>query len=85
MGDRTVTAADVEAIATLPSREELQARLLRDARFANGADPIGPLRSIALDGLFAQRSCRAAGAGSGRQLELYWRCPTGRFIPNVAC
>ena len=28
MGDRTVTAADVEAIATLPSREELQARLL---------------------------------------------------------
>jgi large subunit ribosomal protein L10 len=28
MGDRAVTAADVEAIATLPSREELQARLL---------------------------------------------------------
>jgi len=28
MGDRTVSAADVEAIATLPSREELQARLL---------------------------------------------------------
>ena len=28
MGDRTVTAADVEAIATLPSREELQAQLL---------------------------------------------------------
>ncbi|HEX5992527.1 MAG TPA: 50S ribosomal protein L10, partial [Thermomicrobiales bacterium] len=28
MGARTVTAADVEAIATLPSREELQARLL---------------------------------------------------------
>jgi large subunit ribosomal protein L10 len=28
MGDRAVSAADVEAIATLPSREELQARLL---------------------------------------------------------
>ncbi|MFN8591440.1 MAG: 50S ribosomal protein L10 [Thermomicrobiales bacterium] len=28
MGGRVVTAADVEAIATLPSREELQARLL---------------------------------------------------------
>ncbi len=28
MGDREVSAADVEAIATLPSREELQARLL---------------------------------------------------------
>ena len=28
MGDRPVTAADVEAIATLPSREELQAKLL---------------------------------------------------------
>ena len=28
MGDRTVTPADVEAIATLPSREELQGRLL---------------------------------------------------------
>src|SRR3712207_5451437 len=28
MGDRAVTPADVEAIATLPSREELQARLL---------------------------------------------------------
>jgi large subunit ribosomal protein L10 len=28
MGDRPVTAADVEAIATLPPREELQARLL---------------------------------------------------------
>lgn len=28
MGDRAVTAADVDAIATLPSREELQARLL---------------------------------------------------------
>jgi large subunit ribosomal protein L10 len=28
MGDRVVTARDVEAIATLPSREELQARLL---------------------------------------------------------
>jgi large subunit ribosomal protein L10 len=28
MGDREVTAADVEAIATLPSREELQAKLL---------------------------------------------------------
>lgn len=28
MGDRAVTAADVEAIATLPSREELQAKLL---------------------------------------------------------
>jgi large subunit ribosomal protein L10 len=28
MGDRAVSAADVEAIATLPSREELQAKLL---------------------------------------------------------
>jgi large subunit ribosomal protein L10 len=28
MGDRAVSAADVEAIATLPPREELQARLL---------------------------------------------------------
>ena len=28
MGDRAVSPADVEAIATLPSREELQARLL---------------------------------------------------------
>ena len=28
MGDRVVTPADVEAIATLPSREELQAKLL---------------------------------------------------------
>ena len=28
MGDRVVSAADVEAIATLPSREELQAKLL---------------------------------------------------------
>lgn len=28
MGDRAVTPADVEAIATLPSREELQAKLL---------------------------------------------------------
>src|SRR5215208_4252710 len=28
MGGRSVTAADVEALATLPSREELQARLL---------------------------------------------------------
>jgi large subunit ribosomal protein L10 len=28
MGDRAVTAADVDAIATLPSREELQAKLL---------------------------------------------------------
>jgi large subunit ribosomal protein L10 len=28
MGDRAVSAADVEAIATLPSREELQARLV---------------------------------------------------------
>jgi large subunit ribosomal protein L10 len=28
MGDREVSAADVEAIATLPSREELQAKLL---------------------------------------------------------
>ncbi|MBA2599028.1 MAG: 50S ribosomal protein L10 [Chloroflexota bacterium] len=28
MGDRTVTATDVEAIATLPTREQLQARLL---------------------------------------------------------
>ncbi len=28
MGDRQVSAADVEAIATLPSREELQAKLL---------------------------------------------------------
>lgn len=28
MGDKAVSAADVEAIATLPSREELQARLL---------------------------------------------------------
>jgi large subunit ribosomal protein L10 len=28
MGEREVTAADVEAIATLPSREELQAKLL---------------------------------------------------------
>jgi large subunit ribosomal protein L10 len=28
MGDRAVSAADVEAIATLPSREDLQARLL---------------------------------------------------------
>lgn len=28
MGDREVTAADVEAIATLPSREELQAKFL---------------------------------------------------------
>ncbi|MBW3634477.1 MAG: 50S ribosomal protein L10 [Chloroflexi bacterium] len=28
MGDRAVSAADVDAIATLPSREELQARLL---------------------------------------------------------
>ena len=28
MGDRAVTPADVEALATLPSREELQARLL---------------------------------------------------------
>lgn len=28
MGDRAVSTADVEAIATLPSREELQARLL---------------------------------------------------------
>lgn len=28
MGDRAVTPADVDAIATLPSREELQARLL---------------------------------------------------------
>ena len=28
MGDRAVSPADVDAIATLPSREELQARLL---------------------------------------------------------
>ena len=28
MGDRTVSPADVEALATLPSREQLQARLL---------------------------------------------------------
>jgi large subunit ribosomal protein L10 len=28
MGDRAVSAADVDAIATLPSREELQAKLL---------------------------------------------------------
>ena len=28
MGDRAVSAADIEAIATLPSREELQAKLL---------------------------------------------------------
>jgi large subunit ribosomal protein L10 len=28
MGDRAVSAADVEAIATLPTREELQAKLL---------------------------------------------------------
>jgi large subunit ribosomal protein L10 len=28
MGDRVVSAADVDAIATLPSREELQAKLL---------------------------------------------------------
>ena len=28
MGDRAISAADVEAIATLPSREELQAKLL---------------------------------------------------------
>src|SRR5215213_2839657 len=51
MGDRAVTAADARRAAGAAPR---------DVGLANGSDPFGPIRSIALDGLPAQCSSRAA-------------------------
>ena len=75
MGDRAVTAADVEAIATLPSREELQARLLGMLVSPMARTLSGPVRSVALDGLSAQRSCRAAGASCRPPVRVQPRVP----------
>ena len=78
MGDRTVTAADVEAIATLPSREELQARLLGML-----VSPMaGPFRSSQVRRA-RWSTCSmlvpSNRTGSGRRLEHSRGCPTGRL------
>src|SRR5215208_4922571 len=40
----------------------------RDAGLSDGPHPLGSIRSVALHGLPAQRSCRAAGACGSRRL-----------------